>query len=1207
MADTRSTSRFLQSLRQRTAARRSQRNRRKRTYVLIGFLLLAVLIVAAPSIASRTSMVKSLVIQRLAGYGLDLEVERLEFGWITPVVLEGVTIAGASQQTHARLERLETDLRLLDLFPAPQDWGVVRIRGVEAELTVADGSTSLEDDFAALLFADSNGPAPHAEIILQNASITVTDAGSQTQWFLSNIETTTTLAATRTQLQGSAVVTDPRGASGAVEFGAVVESRGGADVADVADAASMPGTAADDGSTWKADVQLRDVPLHLITLLKRRFPETAGALPDQLRGDASGLVRLSSDPGGAIKATFEAVELRKLVAADSRLGDRVWSNDLAQIDGRFEYAGGVVQADPLRAATDFGRLDLIGRFPLPESAFATLRWLESISGQGTIEVDLAKLQRAAPGLLPLRDEATLESGNLAAMISAGVDRDQKYRTVCSLKSTGLRGVARGRPVVIEPVNAELTLALQDGAMHAERVSLTSAFGQISGNGDLRNGRGDFRLDFDRLAAILRPLVRLPDAGLRGSASGQIEWTIRGKGPAGEVWRCDGDLHAKNLNLQLPGGGLIRQPELTSQVFATGVWNGSTLSSLQEFQAQLRSQGQQWQVDLKSPVEEPLAGNLLPLKVRGSGQLKALQEMLSAWLPATLRRVEGNFDADFDAELGRSSGRIVAASLDVQQPRVLYQQQEFRQPFAKLRFAGDGAWPTMRLKLETLTLETEALTAAAAGFASPTETDIEFGWRTDLQRVQRSLRTMPSQPAVAAVQQAAYVPSATSTQPYQFAGRCEGSATLHGEDDLWSIDTDTRIENLAIRQPAGTTPVTGPVRPGVSQPAATKLLWSEPSANIRGIFRYDSRTGGAMADHVKIATAWLETTVDGHLIWNDFLGEVSLKGPSTWQLPEVANRLSSLSDQPIELTGTHQTPLYLLLQRRSDGSISAEVETSIGWQTGKVAGVGFGASQAPIRVTESVATISPTTIPLDVGRVHIDAQVHYGSGTLWIQQNAGRFTENLRLDPETSRRWLKYVAPLAADATEIDGTLDVDLSECIIVPSDARASRVAGQLAIRGIDLNAGPLANQFLLGIDQIKNLTRGMLPGQATPRTRKLMTIPAQVVDFQLSDGVVQHSRLFLDIDDARVVTSGTANVNGQLNLMAQVPLQADWLGSDVRSLANQSVSIPVRGTFSQPRLDTRGITQTLGNLGVQAAQQGVQDYLQDQVNRGLERLLGR
>ena len=75
-------------------------------------------------------------------------------------------------------------------------------------------------------------------------------------------------------------------------------------------------------------------------------------------------------------------------------------------------------------------------------------------------------------------------------------------------------------------------------------------------------------------------------------------------------------------------------------------------------------------------------------------------------------------------------------------------------------------------------------------------------------------------------------------------------------------------------------------------------------------------------------------------------------------------------------------------------------------------------------------------------------------------------------------------------------------------------------------------------------------------------------------------------------------------LAIMAEVPIRDEWVANKkyLSSLRGTVIQIPMQGTLSKPRLDNR-MLRDLSTRMVGGAARGV---LQDEVNRGLQRLFG-
>ena len=73
---------------------------------------------------------------------------------------------------------------------------------------------------------------------------------------------------------------------------------------------------------------------------------------------------------------------------------------------------------------------------------------------------------------------------------------------------------------------------------------------------------------------------------------------------------------------------------------------------------------------------------------------------------------------------------------------------------------------------------------------------------------------------------------------------------------------------------------------------------------------------------------------------------------------------------------------------------------------------------------------------------------------------------------------------------------------------------------------------------------------------------------------------------------------------MTAQVPLDARWHGRDQRQLARQVVTLPIDGTNTRPSLDSNGMRRIATQLGTEAIQTTAENYLQEQLNKGLNKI---
>ncbi len=889
---------------------------------------------------------------------------------------------------------------------------------------------------------------------------------------------------------------------------------------------------------------------------------------------------------------------------------------MATLDGDLILVGNRVVGRHLRATTDFASATIDGTFSRSFSLAGVndnpLRWLQALDGSATAEIDLASLDRALPGLLPLKDEAQLVSGQAIAQLDSLPMTEGEKRSQLIIRSEELRARSRGQAVVIDPIQLKAIVTTTRGRLKAEKFEWTSTFANAVGEGDLRSGSANVQIDFGRLSAMLRPIFEFSSTRLGGSANGNIRWNAS----ADNVWRLSGSGNATNLLITMPSGQTFNRPSMQGNVEAVGRWAEHSLDELTEANVTLVSNGLNIRADLVQAVSQPSQSVPFPVRLQGSGRVETLAETLSPWMPKEVHDAEGGFTITAHGELSTAAGRLTSAAIELTTPRIAYSDRYFSQPNVKLHFDGEYSWPKGDFRSQSLTVLGDAFSAAAQGVVTDERVDLKVNWKAKLERIQGSVRKQVAARPDPEIRQVGYQPGAVvKTDDWLVMGDCQGDLGITSQGNLLNLETLATGKGLAIVQPpaaSGGFQMVGPMpnrRTGqaASEEVGSRVVWSEPNLRIDGLLHVDRSTGRVMADSMKVAGDWFATSLSGHAIWNETTGDVLLNGPARLKMNEVARLLSKLAGTEIHAVGVQETPLEIRAVRQNQGDLAFTVVGNLGWESGDVGGVRFGPASIPVRLTETSVHVSPSVIPVGQGQLNLAGDVHYRPGPLWMRVRPGVVAHSIRLTPEMTHRWLKYLAPLVADTTNIDGTLSAEIDEALVVFDQPELSRVKGRLNIEGAQMTAGPLASQIIVGIEQLKAIARATGSSSVANADRALIHLPAQTVDFTVESGVVSHKTLFFEVDRAQVVTSGRVGLDGRLDMVAQVPLDARWLGSDLQGLAGQPVSLPIDGTLSNPSLDSRGVRQVVSELGVQAAQTTAENYLQKQLNRGIDKIFGR
>ncbi len=1236
----------------RSRRRREGRFQQRRIIVIVTISLVALFIASAPSLVSHSPLGRTLVTRAAAQQGVALDAESIRVGWLTPLRLTGIQIHSRHAGNHFYIDQIDSGMTVTDLISGlGSELGEIAIRGVDVQCSVSEGMSSLEDDFADLLApSESSEPRPRGFIAIQDISIAITDSHSGASWRIDQSSGDIELQPESINANFTGVLSEPNGNAGSLQ-GQFTRN----DPIQPTDPA---------GQQWQMRFDTETVPLSVVSILRRRFPESASSIPLAVSGNTTGSIDVSGYNDGTIAAVINQLQVRHLQASDPNTGDRVWSNQAARFNGSLTLTPDRILGRNLQASTDFASATLDGSFARSMTLTGVndnpLRWLDAIDGSASMQIDLAGLDEAMPGVLPLRQQTRIVSGTAVASIESVPDGTTR-RSRLSLRSDPFRATAAGRAVVIEPIELTAIVQRAGDSLRAEQFQWKSAFGSVVGQGDLRSGAADLEIDFGRLASMLRPIIHISETQLDGLARGNIHWDATGD----RIWRLSGTGTASNMQITLPGGKSIRQANLRGDISATGRWGNESLDELTEATVKLVSSGLDVQAELTQAVHHPSAESAIPFRVQSKGRLESLIATAGPWLPEQLHDADGDFTANVRGDVSTIAGRITNAAVELEQPRVAYAARSFTQPNVKLHFDGSWAWPSGDVDAKSFTLVGDALSAGIRGRINAEETDLEIAWRTKLQRIQGSVRRRVASRPATAFQQIAYRSSdSIETDDWIVMGDFDGTVRIQQQEQQIEIETHTTGADVAVVQPpqaSAEAQTVGPMpRQTVSAqtgrfgqaagprtdntlgnttpasmrlsgnpiPSQARIVWSEPNLKVDTTFQYDLSSGQLSTKAMQIAGDWFATTLAGDATIKPTFRAAKLSGPARLKMDQVAARLSELTGTKIHAEGIQETPLDIQLSSDESGNFAFIVDGQLGWETGAFAGVYFGEATVPFRWTETSVSISPSVIPVGQGQLRLAGDVFYRPGPLWIRLEPGVVAESVRLTPEMTDRWLKYLAPLAADTARIDGTVSAEIDEAMIVIDDPQslahetmASRVSGRLNIEGVQMTAGPLTQQIISGVDQLKSLARA-IPGQANPSDAtdptKLITMPPQSVEFLLDRGVVSHKRIYFEIDRAQLITGGQVGLDGQLDLVAQIPLDRRWLGADLQGLAGQGVSLPITGTLSRPRLDSSGVRQVVAQLATQTIQSAgdtflkkqierSEDYLGEQIGRGLDKLFGR
>jgi hypothetical protein len=897
----------------------------------------------------------------------------------------------------------------------------------------------------------------------------------------------------------------------------------------------------------------------------------------------------------------------------------------------------------------------------PGGSASVFPWLASLEGQLQGRFDLAELLRQLPGTLHRRPDAELQRGEVElTLASAPVEAGRHWRG--HVRTGPLVAVVAGQPIELsQPIELAAALRHTPDGLLLDRLTGQSPFLMVQGAGSPAQGQVQLRLSLDALSAQLGHLFDWKETRLAGTLTGEIAWQ-----QVEQAWSARAVAQLENWQLALPGQAAWTERTLTATAQAEGQLAGLALQRLTRLDVLVRSGADSLEAQLTEPTDGLTRQTQLPLAWTVQGELGSWLARAGVFAPLAVPQATGSLAASGRGRFGLTGGHIEASVLELRDFVLPTQTLVLREPTVRVEAAGRWDVPSATCVVDAATLTSTALALRASGLHL-----VAGGWP-----VRSGTIDLRGDLARWSAWRAASQPSPTS----QFGGSVTGRLELASQEGVvragWSADIEPLVwqrYSLAESDLRGRAATTS-LRPVV--------WWHEPRVHLQGRARWDAASRQVTLEHLELAGSSLQLRGNGTwdlgrdaapLEWN---GELTCDWEALTNQVHLLARQSALADgslplglTTLQLRGRSTRPLVangpLRLAAATEGERAAtnvagqpltpaqaaaapqgalpagqrelwalwSGQASLQWDEARYVGLVAGPTELAARLEGGVLAIGPLDIPLAEGRLRAAPQVMLAAARPAVRLPGGQLLEGVRISPEMCAQWLKFVAPLVAEATRAEGTLSLELAGGELPLEAPWEGQLAGTLHVHAAQIGPGPLAQQYLAVARQLLALT-GQQPGRSLEEQfagRAWLVLPAQQVPFALQQGSVVHRGLMLQVGDLTVVTQGRVHVaTQQLDLAASFALPESWfrqVQGPLAALRGQTITLPISGTLSRPRVEM----QSLQGLGKQLAAGVVEGLLRDalqpaptpnqpqgagdgaprgallpELGRGLERLLG-
>ena len=710
----------------------------------------------------------------------------------------------------------------------------------------------------------------------------------------------------------------------------------------------------------------------------------------------------------------------------------------------------------------------------------------------------------------------------------------------------------------------------------------------------------------------------------GRLGGQVEW----QAVSDQRVQLLASATAEQFELVSAGRPAWREDRLTVQLTGVGRPSETTLRAIDECKLRIVSGQDRLDLTLLPTPAGTVREASLPIELRLTGELRNWVARLQPIYVLPGWNVDGTIDLNASAKIAANQVQLDGAHLQLGNFHASNGHVFVNEPVLKIDTKGtlDRSINAFNSPDTTVVSSSIALRATnldvRTGMAG-TQIVGDVDYRGDVNKL-ASLFNDPQQPVAR-----------------QLTGQATGHAKLRQDGQVTSCEWSADITDFAYALPAarpGGLPTA--VSPGRSNGWDT--VWQEAKLKLAATARYDGPSGVVDVSRIEAAGDTMSFAARGKLSDLATRCLTELDGQVAYDLQKLSSRFRKQLGDDFQIAGRDTRPfsfrgplfdsptqarldgLHPVSTGGANGNESASVESallqmiaqaSLGWTSASMQGVAIGAGEVDAKLSNGKLVFAPIDLAVSEGKLRLAPTVLLDRSPMVVTLSAGPVAERIRISPQMCTSWLKYLAPLMADATAAQGNFSVSLDQAVIPLDAPTAGQVDGVLEIHSAQIGPGPLSQQLLLLAAQIKAISDGNLLGAPNAPPERWLDLPQQRIAFRMAENRVYHQGLQMAVKDVVIRTSGSVGTDQSISLIAEVPVRDEWLSRSqyLAALRGQTIQIPIHGTLTNPKLDQSALTQITqqavtgtANRYLQGGAEKLDGELNKQLNRGLEKLFG-
>ena len=1171
------------------------RPKKRRTLLLIFLVVLVLGLFFLPTILVNSPLKQTAIDYATADIKGELTVENISTGWFSPTKIGNVVLKSESGVEILSAESIETSNSLYG-FAIGSDYGKIKITRPTIDLQLRSDGSNLEDALVNYLASaepdgsgagegEGNGTAiPRVSVVISDGLVRMTSDTLSQPGIIQNLNATIKCMGNEAPLTAKVQME----CSAAEEKGTLV-----ADV--VVDSGQLELT----GSSLAAQFNTEQLP---IASLAPALTRVLGPVNCAGKIDSAGIANVNITDGSLALdvETLNAMQIA-FVAPEVLGSDQFFAHSISAT-GELQANSNQVYAKQFRAESEFARMTADGQFDVEQlMQLAAGNKIPQSGFQLDAAVDLAQVTQMLPETTHMRDGVKMNSGVL--QITANTRNEANtQRMVVNAEAANINFEVDGQNIVWnQPLRFVGVAGTKNQQLMLEDIQLQSDFLTAAGFAGFDRGRLKVDGDLNKMIEQANQVLDLGGLQLAGQLDGEMSWQLAS---AIDSFQAGADLPVSmqgrfkidNPVLQFPGLNRWQEAQVDLAFSGNAITNTTGKVAFQSGVFQMQMGDETATGELVDPIDDLWNASKYQFQCKANGSI-------GKWLAQARNFVElpdfacdGNMVSEFLVTINANTARLNQIKLDSSNFAFNGFSLDLLEPKMSVRGNMKYHFADGTLQLTNTRMTTASLSANTEDlvfdFSRKILADGVLAFRANANRVSQWIGlSMPG-------------------DSIRWGGDATGSFALSSKEDLFGGDLQMKVVDMVFVQPVAVASAGGTQQ--VSNQTSYSEVWREPDLRLGTKIALTDDFDNLIVQGLNVDSKMADIQASGGI--NQLSSTMSADLTGRWNVDwsnvnqlvtEMAGDVVTFTGagwQPLEIKG----PLYDANSQYAWIPNQLQAVAGIQWEQAQVFNLPLGTSNVDIRLNDSLATISSQGSQNIIDKFfQLQPVVDLRSADPILHLRQGTMLDKWEISEQDSRTWLKYAAPLIADATSAQGNVSANVVSAAVPLFDPMKASAQGSLDVHTLSIGPGPLAQQIIPMIDQLRALVKP--EGSSLQEKSRWMQLPDQSLPFAVQDGRVHHQGFKMTYDDIVMETRGSVGFDQTMNLTLDIPILESWVGSNeyLKRLIGKKISIPVGGTLSKPQLDRRSISQLAQQLVRESAVGAINDKVQSELG-GLQEKYG-